>query len=136
MWTNKGKFDEGIQMQSMWRKVRVSSPQRTTPDDVRDLQDQGSTAEGHRGEDYSGGTGGPVGVDAPVEEPARRTTHEGMGMIELKFELENKETTNNVRFKELPTYGEAPRIGTIYLRKWVWESLDKPTHLKVTLEAE
>jgi hypothetical protein len=56
--------------------------------------------------------------------------------LELSFELENKETTNNVRFRELPVYGQPPRIGTIYLRKWVWEYLDKPTHLKVTLAAE
>lgn len=35
----------------------------------------------------------------------------------IKLEYE-KETKNSVRFKEIPTEGQAPIIGTLYVQKW------------------
>ncbi len=36
-------------------------------------------------------------------------------IVKLEFE---KETKNSVRFKELPSEGQAPIIGTLYVQKW------------------
>ena len=36
-------------------------------------------------------------------------------IVKLEFE---KETKNSVRFKEVPTEGQAPIIGTLYVQKW------------------
>jgi len=36
----------------------------------------------------------------------------------VKFELE-KETPNTLKFKEVPGEGQPPRIGALYLQKWV-----------------
>lgn len=57
-------------------------------------------------------------------------------MIVVHFELEDKQTTNNVRFKELPEFGQAPKFGTIYQKRWAWEADGSPTHYKVTFEEE
>ena len=35
----------------------------------------------------------------------------------IKFEVE-KETKNSVRYKEVPTEGQAPSVGTLYVQKW------------------
>lgn len=35
----------------------------------------------------------------------------------VKFEYE-KETKNSVRYKEAPTAGSAPIVGTLYVQKW------------------
>ena len=35
----------------------------------------------------------------------------------IKFEIE-KETKNSVRYKEIPTEGQAPIVGSLYVQKW------------------
>ena len=35
----------------------------------------------------------------------------------VKFEFE-KETKNSVRYKEVPSEGKAPIVGTLYVQKW------------------
>ena len=48
------------------------------------------------------------------------------------FERE-KETKNTVKFTEIPTEGQAPIIGTLYVQKWIAGTAAK---LKVTIEAQ
>ena len=44
-----------------------------------------------------------------------------------------KDTKNTVKFAEVQTQGEAPIIGTLYVRKWF---AGDATNLKVTVEAQ
>ncbi len=49
--------------------------------------------------------------------------------IRMKFE---KETKNSLRFQEVEEKGQAPRIGTLYVKKYAVDG--RPAELTVTVE--
>ena len=55
----------------------------------------------------------------------------------MKYVIEfirERETTNMIRFKEIVPEGEDKVCGTLYITKKIYNSLDKPKNLKVTVE--
>ena len=50
----------------------------------------------------------------------------------VQFEKE-KDTKNTVKFAEVPTSGEPPIIGSLYVQKWF---VGDATKLKVTVEVQ
>lgn len=50
----------------------------------------------------------------------------------VKFEFE-KETKNSVRYKEVPTEGKAPIVGSLYVQKWF---AGNSKSLQITIELE
>jgi hypothetical protein len=47
--------------------------------------------------------------------------------------ISDKETTNTVRFKEVPEKGKAPILGTLYVPKYTLEELDNPDAIEITI---
>lgn len=54
-------------------------------------------------------------------------------MEEIIFEYE-KETKGAVRFQEKET-DQAPAIGSLYIKKWVWNQIGSPEAITVTIKS-
>ena len=75
-------------------------------------------------------------MEASSSTPARSTKRskppEPEG-VTLDFELD-KETKGAARFAEVPAKGQEAYVRTLYMRKELWEQLDKAELMEVTIK--